>query len=148
MATIHPMPDLDVLTEVLRLIDAVAAERALGPPAPRVLDLSRTPLKPPTKAETELLWYLAGLDDDHQAQLHALFWIGRDPTARARHYAEQYDCALTTDLGQDGAAYLAAKAPLGRCLRRGLEKLGLGLDRARPEGSRDYPLPLEERNRA
>jgi hypothetical protein len=123
------MPDLDVLTEVLRLADAVAAERALGAPSPMVVEPARTPLKPPTNKESELLWYLAALDDDHQSQLHALFWMGRDHTARPRHYAQFCEYALTTDLGQGGAAYLAGKGPLGRCLRRGLEKLGLGLDR-------------------
>ena len=113
-----------------------------------VVDPSRTRLKPPTTKETELLWYLAALDDDHQAQLHALFWMGRDPTARPRHYTQFCEYALTTDLGQDGAAYLAGKGPLGRCLRRGLEKLGLGRDRARPDGPQDSTLVLEERTHA
>jgi hypothetical protein len=35
-----------------------------------------------------------------------------------------YHHALSTDLGDDGAAYLSEKDPLGECLRRGLEKLG------------------------
>jgi hypothetical protein len=113
-----------------------------------VVDPSRTLLRPPTRAETERLWYLAKLSDDHQAQLHALFWIGRDPTARARHYSPRYHDAVMTDLGQDGAAYLAAKAPLGRYLRRGAEKLGLRLDRARPVGPLDSPLDREERTHA
>jgi hypothetical protein len=147
MAMTAPMPDLDVLTEVLRLTDAVDVERALDP-SPRVLDPSRTPLRPPTEAETERLWYFARLSDDHQAQLHAVYWIGRDHTARPRHYAQFCEYALTTDLGQDGAAYLAAKAPLGRYLRRGLEKLGLDLDGARPVGPQDSPLDQEERTHA
>jgi hypothetical protein len=147
MAMTAPMPDLEILAEVLRLTDAVDAERALDPP-PRVPDPSRTRLKPPTEAETERLWYLAKLSDDHQAQVHAVYWIGRDPTARARHYSLRYHDALMTDLRQDGAAYPAAKAPLGRYLRRGAEKLGLGLDRARPDGSQDYPIALEERTHA
>jgi len=147
MAMTAPLPDLEILTEVLRLTDAVDAERALDPP-PRVVDPSRTPLRPPTRAETERLWYLARLSDDHQAQLHALFWMGRDHTARPRHYAQFCEYALMTGLGQDGAAYLAGKGPLGAYLRRGLEKLGLGLDRARPVDSQDYPLALEERTHA
>jgi hypothetical protein len=147
MAMTAPTPDLEILAEVLRLTDTVDAERALDP-SPRVLDPSRTPLKPPTRAETDRLWYLARLSDDHQAQIHALYWIGRDPTARARHYSPRYHDALMTDLGQDGAAYLAGKGPLGAYLRRGLEKLGLDLDRARPVGSQDSPLDQEERTHA
>src|SRR5262249_6230836 len=127
--------------------NAVDAERALDP-SPRVLDPSRTRLRPPTEAETERLWYLARLSDDHQAQVHALYWIGRDPTARARHYSPRYHEALMTDLGQNGAAYLAGKGPLGRYLRRGAEKLGLTLDRGRIAGSQPSPLHPEEPNRA
>jgi hypothetical protein len=73
MAMTAPMPDLKVLTEVLRLTDAVDAERAFGPPSPAGVDPSRTPLRPPTRAETERLWYLAKLSDDHQGQLHAIY---------------------------------------------------------------------------
>jgi hypothetical protein len=82
-------------------------------------------------------------------------WHGFTPERlerlRAATLANQpwrYNTGPRTPEGEAGAGYLPEKAALGRCLRRGLEKLGIGLGRARPEGSRDYPLPLEERNRA
>jgi hypothetical protein len=145
-ATTAPIPDLDVLTEVLRLTDAVDAEWQRRPASPVVVSASSTP-EPTRRKKRELLYYLAGLDADHQARLHALFWMGREHTARARHYSSFDEQALTTDLGRDGAAYLAGKA-LGVDLRRGLKKLGLGLDRARPNGTQDSALVLEERTHA
>jgi hypothetical protein len=150
MALINPMPDLDVLTQVLQLTDAVDAERALGPPSPVVVDPSKARLKPKTAKQAELRLYLAALSDDHQAQIHALFWLGRETPVRAENYENLYEYALTTDLGTAGAGYLTGKAALGDDLRRGLQKLGLGLglDRARPDGTQNSTLVLEERTHA
>jgi hypothetical protein len=131
-----PMPDLDILTEVLRLTDAVDAEQARRPALPVVVPASTT-LEFPTRKERELLIYLAALDDDHQAQLHAIYWIGRDSDARAKHYSRFYEHALTTDLGRDGAAYLVGK-PLGKCLRLGPERLGLDPGAGQPDARRSW----------
>jgi hypothetical protein len=64
-ATINPMPDFDVLTEVLRLSDAVDAERALHRPSPVVVDVSKARVEPETGKEAELRRCLAKLSDDH-----------------------------------------------------------------------------------
>src|SRR5205085_10373793 len=71
----------------------------------------------------------------HQAQIHALYWIGRDGVGSAQQHSSHYDHALKTDLGKAGAGYLAGKAALGRCLRRGLEQLG------RDDGPGQSPSP-------
>jgi hypothetical protein len=129
-----PRPDLAVVSQVLLLADAIDAERRCRPAAPVVVTASST-LAPETGKERKLLFYLAALDDDHQAQLHALCWIGRDRFAGAEHYSSLYEYALTTDLGRSGAAYLAGKGPLADYLRSGLEKLGLVADQSQTHES-------------
>jgi hypothetical protein len=112
-----------------------------------VVNLSRYTPEPEISEDIELRSYLAALDDDQQARLHALCWIGCDHFAGAENYSGLYEYALTTDLGRDGAYYLAGK-PLGTYLRRGLEKLDLGGDWERIAGSQPSPLHPEEPNRA
>src|SRR5437762_936354 len=124
MALTAPLPDPDILTEVLRLSDAVDAIR-VHQPYPLTVDLSTYWPPPETAEEFRLREYLAGLSDDHQSQIHALYWIGRSRLSRASQYEQLYHHALTTDLGERGAGYLSEKDPFGDCLRRGLEKLGL-----------------------
>jgi hypothetical protein len=146
--TAVPLPDPDVVSRVLLLVDALDAERARRPPSPMVVDPSKSELPPESVEMARLREFLAALGNDHQAQIDALFWIGRDPLARAEHYSSLYDYALTTDPGKVGASYLAGKTPLGECLRRGLGKLGLGSDRARPVEARDYSFHLKEPSHA
>jgi hypothetical protein len=141
MAMTAPMPDLEILTEVLRLTDAVTAEWARCPASPVVVNLSRYTLEPEISKDRELRSYLAALDDDHQARLHALYWIGCDHFAGAEHYSSLYEYALTTDLGKDGAAYLAGRWPFGAYLRRGREKLGLVADRSQTHETDSQHLP-------
>jgi hypothetical protein len=125
MTTSAPLPDLDVLTEVFRLTDAVDAARARRPPGPVFIDAGNAMPEPASPETCALYRHLGTLSDDHQSRLHALFWLGHDPWAKARHYAGFYRRALTTGLGEEGADYLCSESRLGECMRYGLEKLGL-----------------------
>ncbi len=119
-------PDLPILRDVIHLCDAVDAKRACQPARPQgYCSADDSSLGEPAEI-SDLREYLRNLSDDHQAQIHATYWLGRDKTAVAEQYPQLYQHALATDLRDNGAVYLSAKAPIGRSLRRGLEMLGLG----------------------
>jgi Protein of unknown function (DUF3775) len=123
------LPDSGMMTEVLRLADAADAVRARGPATPLVSCPADHDPSPETEEQAELRMHLATLSDDQQAQVHAIYWIGRNRTTPATQYSQLYQRALATDLGDAGAGYLGAKDRLGECLRRGLSKLRLSPDR-------------------
>jgi hypothetical protein len=125
MTATAPLPDPSVMRDVLRLCDAVTAAIRRQPPGPLCYCPADDWFEPESQELIDLREYLRALSDDHQAALHAIYWLGRGRRSRARQYGDQYRYALRTDLGDHGAAYLAAKANLGDKLRRGLEKLGL-----------------------
>ena len=122
------LPDSGMMTEVLRLAAAADAVRARGPARPLVSCPADYDPRPEIEGQAELRRHLAILTDDQQARIHATYWLGRNRTSHATQYSELYHHALATELGDDGAAYLSEKDPLGECLRRGLEKLGLETD--------------------
>jgi hypothetical protein len=117
-------PDFSMMNEVLRLADAADAVRARGPATPLVSCPADHDPRPEIEEQARLRRHLATLTDDQQAQVHAIYWIGRNRTSQAAQYSPLYRHALDTDLGDAGAAYLSEKGFLGDCLRRGLEKLG------------------------
>jgi Protein of unknown function (DUF3775) len=118
------LPDAGMMTEVLRLANVADAARARGPARPLVSCPADHDPQPEIEEQAGLRAHLVTLSDDQQAQVHAVYWIGRNLTTDATQYSDLYHHALATDLGDDGAAYLSEKDPLGECLRRGLEKLG------------------------
>jgi hypothetical protein len=107
------LPDIDVVHEVIRLADALAAAELRSGPA----EALHTPRLPEHIA---LFDYLSQLPDMRMAELHALYWLGGRPSSAARAYYSLYQHAL--DNLDHGAAYLSAK-PLSDALRRGLAKL-------------------------
>ena len=131
MTVTIPLPDSRILHDVLRLCDCVDAVRARQPAGPRCYCPADDTLDREPREIADLREHLRVLPDDHQAQIHAIYWIGRDLKAGSEQYPQLHGYALGTDLGACGAAYLAAKANLGDGLRRGLEKLGLGRTQAR-----------------
>ena len=128
MMTTAVLPGTDTMNAVLRLADAADAVRPRGPARPTVYCPADDDPRPEGEEEAGLRRYLATLTDDEQARIHAIFWIGRDRAVQATEYARLYHHALTSDLGDAGAAYLSAKGFLGESLRRGLKKLGLEAD--------------------
>src|SRR5437588_380484 len=83
-----------------------SCEQAVTPTSPIVMNPSQASTRPETAEQRQLRNYLATLDDDHQARLHAIYGIGRDLPSDAERYPQLYHYALTTDLGHRGAAYL------------------------------------------
>ena len=117
------LPDPGMMTEVLRLADAADAARARGPAGPLVSCPADHDPRPELEEQGVLRRHLATLDDDQQRG--STRPTGSDATGRAAsHYAKLYHQALATDLGEDGAGYLAGKDRIGECLWKGLEKLG------------------------
>ena len=128
-------PDLPILRVVIRLCDAVDAVRDRQPVSPQGYCPADDSFVPEPDEMTNLREHLRGLSDGYQAQIHAVYWLGRKLDGDLDQYSQLYRYALATDLGACGAAYLAAKANLGEGLRRGLERLGLSLDQKTPRSS-------------
>jgi Protein of unknown function (DUF3775) len=115
------LPDVDVVLEVIRLADDLAAaERRWKPTGP--LTESWLPER------NALFDQLSRLPDERMTELHALYWLGQS-SSTAKGYASLYQYALRNL--DHGASYLSAK-PLADGLRRGLETLGVAPDRIRP----------------
>ncbi len=125
MTVTIPLPDSRILHDVLRLCDCVDAVRARQPAGPGGYCPADDTIDREPREIADLRDHLRVLPDDHQAQIHAIYWIGRDLKAGADQYAQLHRYALVTDLGDSGAAYLAGKVNLGDGLRCGLQKLGL-----------------------
>jgi hypothetical protein len=132
------IPDLRILGNVIRLFDAVATARARQPASPGCYCPADDSLEPEPSEITDL----RALPDDHQAQVHAVYWLGRERDGDAEQYDRLYQHALRTDLGDGGAAYLAAKANLGDGLRCGLQRLGLVAMTTGPDAGRAQELSL------
>jgi hypothetical protein len=119
---------IEVVAEAIRRSEQIAAiER--GHPAPRPVawcadELDNWP-SAPDRLLAEFRQFLEGLSDERLAELHAIYWLGRDGTGRAECYPSLLRYAR--DHLEHGASYLMSK-PLANGLRRGRELLGLGVD--------------------
>jgi hypothetical protein len=124
------LPDSEMLNDVIRLCDAVDAVRARQSASRGCYCPADDACEPEPCEMTDLREYLRRLSDDHQARVHAVYWLGRAPDRDAEQYDRLYRHALATDLDDGGAAYLTTKANLSEGLKCGLQKLGLDWTRA------------------
>jgi Protein of unknown function (DUF3775) len=141
--TMPPLPDLSIVTEVVRLAEACEAERHARRPAeyPTYRFDDRDRSLRPTPARDELVAYLRGLPEEAVAGLYALYRLGDRPYATpdegAERYRSSFDLAGRPIHSLHAADDLAAKGQLADGLRFGLEQFGLRLEAGPTGGSND-----------
>ncbi len=109
-----PLPDSRILGDVLRLCDAVDAVRARQPAGPRCYcPADGSSLGEPAEM-SDLREHLRGLSEDYQAQIHAVYWLGRKLDGDRDQFSQLYRYALATDLGAAGRRTWPRRPTLGR----------------------------------
>ena len=148
--SLPPIPELEIVAEVIRLADECEAERQAQRPPEHPMygddDLDRY-LRPRQKWHA-LVDYLRRLPEE-TAGLYAIYRCGDYPSPIASEAMDRYrghfELAMQPMHREHGATDLAAKGPLAAGLRRGLENLGLSPDRTVPQSGNDlHPMTYLE----